>query len=997
MEFRILGPLEAIGDRGSMDLGGTRQQVVLAALLLSANRVVSMDRLVDTVYGDCPPATARSQVQIAISALRRLLADSGSGSIIETHPQGYITRVAGEQLDSLRFAELMAAARAARDGGQPAQAVSRYREALRLWRGPALSGIDSDLVRLAAIHLDEQRITGNEDRITLELDLGRHHELVPELTELVEEFPLRERLRGQLMLALYRCDRTADALTAYRHGRRVMIDELGIEPNERLQQLERAILTADPALDLASTLPKTQPARQFVPRLLPADIADFTGRGKQVEEIHEHLLTALDDEAQLAVPIAAISGKGGIGKTSIAVHAAHGITWRFPDGQLFANLHGASHPVSPMKVLDRFLHALGLAGTEVPETLEERAEIYRGLIAGRKVLVLLDDAANEAQVSPLLPGTPTAAVIVTSRERLAGLAGAVHVDVDVFDADKSVELLTRIAGTERVAAQSQAAAEIARLCGNLPLALRIAGARLSARQHWSIQQLVDRLSDEARRLDELRYGDMEIRASISLSYEGVSEQARCLFRRLAILDLPAFSDWVAAALLDQSFGDAQNLLDELVSARLIETASAGQGVQYCFHDLIRLFARERLAVEEPAAHRTAALERVLGALLDLAEEAHRRQYGGDYVRVGITAPRWRLPDWLVKRLVTDPMSWYERERAALLSGVRQAADAGLAELSWGLAISAVTLYESRFYLDDWHETHEVALEAARKTRDPRGQAAMLYSAGTLRMVEQQFTLARQSFAEAARLFADIGDDHGEALVIRHIAFLDRISGHLDDATRHYERALLLFRACGDLVATAYVLHSLAEVKLERDELGTAEELLAEALRLSQEARSGRVEAQVLCRIGEAHLLADEAGLAADVFERALAKVRDASDPLGEAYALHGIGRARIRLKDPDLAQNALERALLLARSLGDRLVEARVLLGMAEMVLAREEPGRAAALAEEASGIFRACGTPLYETQAVTVLDRAWAAMDGEEAVTPATALREQSTTRAAK
>jgi DNA-binding SARP family transcriptional activator len=606
VEFRILGSLEISGDRGPLELGAPRQQIVLATLLLSANRVVPIDRLIDAIYGDRRPQTARSQAQISISALRRALTANGGGSLIGTHPQGYVITVESGQLDSQRFTELVAAARADRDTGRPGQAVANYREALRLWQGPALAGLDSPLVRLAASHLDEQRIGNNEDRIKLELELGRHRELAGELIELVEEFPLRERLRGQLMLALYRCGRRADALQVYRDGRRVLIDELGMEPDKRLQQLEQAILTSDPVLDRIDGPSRSQPARHLVPQLLPADIGDFTGREEQVRQARRHLLATAGDPARIAVPIVAMDGQGGVGKTSIALHAAHGLVSHFPDGQLFADLHGNSRALTPVEVLGRFLRAFGLSGSQIPDGIEERAEVYRGLLSGRKVLVLLDDAASEAQVAPLLPGSPTAAVLITSRRRLAGLAGAAHVDVDVFDASGSVELFARIAGLQRVTLEPRATAQVTEMCGHLPLALRIAGARLSARPHWSIQQMADRLCDETRRLDELRYGDLAVRASISLSYEGVSEQARRLLRRLAILDAPLISAWVAAALLDEPFSSAQDLLDELVSAHLIEIADD----RYRFRDLTRLFARERLAAEEPAFSRKTALERV---------------------------------------------------------------------------------------------------------------------------------------------------------------------------------------------------------------------------------------------------------------------------------------------------------------------------------------------------------------------------------------------------
>jgi DNA-binding SARP family transcriptional activator len=988
VKFRVLGPLEVVAGSERVELGGPRQEIVVATLLISANRVVTMDRLLEAIYGEELPPTCRSQAQISISSLRRLFASRSRDPVISTRAHGYVIEVDSGRLDSQRFEELVAAARVARDANNLDVAVAKYRDALRLWRGPALNGIDSQLVRAAAIRLDEQRITTNEDRLKLELDLGRHHELVVELTELVEESPLRERLRGQLMLALYRCDRTAEALHVYRQARRTMLDELGIEPSKRLQQLEHAILISDPVLELAERI-KIQPVKQRIPSLLPTDIADFTGRTEEISQIRQLLLHAPGEKDRLAVPVVVIVGQGGIGKTSIAVHASHGLADHFPDGQLFADFHGgASHPVGPTWVLGRFLRALGVPAPQIPEGLDERAEVYRNLIANRKVLVVLDDAAGESQVLPLLPGSGDAAVIITSRRRLAGLAGATHIEVNAFDADKSLELLARIAGTERVKTQSAEAAAVAEHCGHLPLALRIAGARLSARPHWSVAQLVERLADETRRLDELRHGDMGIRPGISLTYESVSGSARQLFRRLAILELPLFSGWLSVVLLDQPLAHAEDALDELINARLIETTGSGSGVhsQYRFHDLIRVFARERLAAEEPAAERKAALERALGALLYLAEEAHRRHYGGGYGGLPSDALRWPLPGRLVDQLVGHPQSWYVREHATLVSGVRQAAQAGFVELCWSLAFSAVTLFESRNYLDDWQEAYDIALETTRRAHHVRGQAAVLYSMGSLNIAQQRFDQARQVFSEAAQLFQDAGDDLGTALVARHIAYIDWLSGRLDDATRGYEQALATFRRTGDQVAAAYVLQGLAQVKLDLHELDSARELLSDALRLSQTARCGRAEAQVLERIGEAYLLAGDLAGAVDTFELALARTRDIGDRVEEAYALQGVGVAKARQGEFGRAYGALQHGLELAGVAGERVAEARALLGLSELALIRGDPGPAVVFGRRASDIFRGVGALLYDARALTLLSEAHAALGDIDAAKAASA-----------
>jgi DNA-binding SARP family transcriptional activator/Tfp pilus assembly protein PilF len=1007
VEFRVLGPLEVTVGPERLDLGGTRQQVVLAVLVLNAGTVVSIGRLQEAIYGEDLPPTSRSQAQISISSLRRLLASQSQSSVITTRAHGYLLQVGDGQLDSLRFADLTSAARAAREAGDPGRAVACYRDALRLWRGPALEGIDSQVVRAAASRLDELRITTNEERLALELDLGRHHELVGELAELVAASPLRERLRAQLMLALYRCGRTAEALQAYRDTRRTMVDELGIEPGEELRRLEHSILTSDPAIDLPAGRVRLapegqqpdgqppqgqqpdgqprgrnqpegpQPDRQ-VPSLLPADIADFTGRSEQVSEIRRRLLRRGRRQAGQTLPIVVLVGQAGVGKTSLAVHAAHGLAGQFPDGQLFADLHGtASRRVAPVQVLERFLRALGMSGPQIPEDLDERAEMYRGLLAGRRILVVLDDAVGESQVTPLLPGSAAAAVLITSRARLAGLPGAAHVEVNVLDLRQSLSLLARIAGPARVRAQPEAVAAVARYCGHLPLALRIAGARLSAHPHWSVRQLRDRLADEARRLDELRHGDMGVRASISLTYQGASDQARCLLRRLALLEAPAFSSWVSAALLDLPLQEAEDVLEDLVRAQLVETVGVGSGAasHYRLHELIGVFARERLAAEETAAERFAAAQRALHGMLHLAEEAHRRFYGSEHGWLHRDEPRWLVPDRQVDDLLGDPLSWYERERAALMSAVRQAAHAGLPALCWSLAISAETLFEARGYFDDWREASEVALDAARKAHDTRGQAVMLYSRGTLRVERHQHGQARGDLTTAARLFQDIGDDEGMALVGRNIAYLDRLRGRLDDAARRYEQALTTFTRTGDRVAAVHTLHCLAQIKMERDELGAATELLDEALRLAKTVPSGRMEAQVLNRIGESYLLAGDPARAAATFQLALAKVRDVGDPVGEAFVLQNDGVARLRQGEFGQARGVLQRALELARSVGESLAEGRTLIGLADLALASGDPVQAAAFAEQAAAVFGGISASHEQARAVTMLDRARAAL----------------------
>ncbi len=992
-EFRILGPLEVLADSRRLELGGSRQQIVLAMLLLNANGVVSVDRLEEAVYGEEPPPTARTQAMIAISALRRLLAGHGDDATISRRAQGYVLQAVDGRLDALRFGALVTAAQAAREAGDLDGAAANYRDALRLWRGPALDGIDSLLVRAAAARLDEQRMAAIEDRLEVELELGRHHELIGELVGLAEQFPLRDRLHGQLMLALHRSGRTAEALQAYQQVRRMMIDELGIEPGGDLQRLQHAILNSDPVLDLAAGPVSVPAVARPVPKLLPADIADFTGRAEQVSQIRQQLTTAPAGSPRLAVPVVVISGQGGVGKTSLAVHAAHALIAQFDDGQLFADLHGAGpRPASPAQVLERFLRALGVPGPQIPEGLDERAEAYRNLLADRRVLVVLDNAASETQVQPLLPGSESAAVLVTSRGTLAGLAGATRVRLDVFDARQSLDLLSRIAGTSRVRAEREAAVKVTEQCGHLPLALRIAGGRLAVRPHWDVQHLAERLADQARRLDELQLGELGVRASISLSYYAASDAARCLLRRLAVLDVPTFSGWLCAPLLDLQPADADDVLDELVSARLIEpvgmTSSARS--QYRFHDLIRLFARERLAAEEPAAEQRAALERALGGLLFLGEQASRRHLGDSFLRMDPAALRWPLPGPLTEDLISDPVAWLERERAALIAGVRQAADAGLAEQCWSVAAIANELLES---LDDWQQTAEVALAATRRVGHVRGQAAALYFLGTVYEERGQLAPARQALEEAARLFLDAGDDHGFAMTIRVTALIDRITGRLDAAAAGFEQALAILRTTHDQAQVAYVLQNLARVRLESGDPGLARELLTEALQLTEALRiagvglGGRIGSQVLYVLGEAQLRGGELADAAATFAQALARVRAAGDQVGEAVVLRGVGIAALRQGQRDRARRALEHAVELAETVRLPMAAAQARLGLSELALASGDAAHAVALASQAEAACRDLGAALDQARALTLLSDAYRAA-GDAAAADAAAAR---------
>lgn len=616
MEFRVLGPVGVFHDGRCAWLGGRRERTLLATLLLAAGRVVPINRLIDVVWGDAPPATARRQVHSAVSVLRRVLGDR-----LTTVDPGYLVTVEPGELDLEAFTAEAGAARAMAAEGHSAAAADRLRAALRRWRGPALGGVTG--LAAEAARLEEQRLAVLAERLDLDLLAGRHADLVGELSALVAEYPLAERFRAQLMLALYRCGRQAEALQVFREVRRVLAEDLGLEPRGELRRLERAVLVADPALDLPewayrdaqharserrtrSTETPDTPGGGCRPCMLPADLADFTGRTECLATLTAALTAALREAptgSGRVVAVAAVTGPAGVGKTALAVTAAHRLRTVFDDGQLYVDLHGpGAAAVEPAEVLGRFLRALGVAAPAIPEGLDERAELYRQRLAGRRVLVVLDNAGHETQVAALLPGSPTCGVLVTSRARLGGLAGAWLVDLEPFEPAESLRLLSRVIGAARVAAEPVAAAELAALCGQLPLAVRIAAARLAARPHWPVSELAARLTDESRRLDELVHGGLAVRASIDVSYQSLHPRARWLLRRLGLLALPEFAGWAAAVLLGTAPTEADDLMQQLVDARLLRVVTARR---YRFHDLVRIYARERAEAEDSAAARAA--------------------------------------------------------------------------------------------------------------------------------------------------------------------------------------------------------------------------------------------------------------------------------------------------------------------------------------------------------------------------------------------------------
>ncbi|WP_158893812.1 AfsR/SARP family transcriptional regulator [Amycolatopsis anabasis] len=598
VEFRLLGGVEAKVDGRPVDLGHARRQCVLVALLVEANHAVSVEQLIDRVWAEDPPNRARNALHGYLGKLRGALAGA-PGVAINRSPGGYVLTADEQSVDLHRFRHLLAQARAAEDD----RALALYQQALDLWQGEAFAGLDSTWVATVRSALDQERLAAELDHTDVRLRLGQHAELLPALSAQAERRPLDERLAGQLLLALYRAGRQAEALAHYERTRLRLAEELGADPSPPLRELHQRILRSDQTLAHA---PATEPP----PRNdLPGDVADFTGRESEIRRLFAAVADA--DRTGVTVAISAIDGMAGVGKTALALRVAHHLADRYPDGQLFLDLHGHAEgrqPVAPATALAGLLRAVGVPIEEIPDSVAERASRWRAELAKRKVLVVLDNAADAAQVRPLLPGAAGSLTLITSRRRLPELDTTCSLSLELLPPDDAVELFTRVAGPRRAAAEPGAVAEVARLCGYLPLALRIAAARLRTRPAWSVAHLADRLGDEQRRLAELSAGDRSVAAAFALSYQHLAPERQRLFRLLGLVPGPHWDAYLAAALTGAPVADAEDGLEQLLDVHLLTQPAAGR---YQLHDLLAEHAHAVALQEEPAESRNAAVDRML--------------------------------------------------------------------------------------------------------------------------------------------------------------------------------------------------------------------------------------------------------------------------------------------------------------------------------------------------------------------------------------------------
>lgn len=1005
LEFRLLGPVEAWhGDR-ALRLGGPKPRALLAVLLLRAGQVVPADTLVDVIWGDEPPDTARALVQTYVSALRRALPPEAAEAI-ETRPPGYVLRPGVGRVDLAEFEARTADGRRASAEGNHEEAARLLRAALELWRGPALGGV-GEALRGETVRLEEARQAALEERIAAELEGGRHEaELVTELTALVRAHPTRERLRGQLMLGLYRLGRQADALAVYADGRAVLADELGLDPGPALNRLYEAILRADPTLLTAPVPARDAPAAPARPvSLLPPAIGDFTGREEELTRV----VGELTGERE-AMPVVVVSGAAGVGKSALAVQAAHRVAGEYPDGQLYAELHGFSEPVPPAEVLGRLLRALG---ADPPEDTAERGDLFRSLVAGRRMLLVLDDANGEAQVRPLLPGSATCGVLVTSRARLAGLVGARRTDLGVLDDVRGLELLTRVTGPERTPddpREEAAARRIVELCGGLPLALRIAGARLATRRHWTPSVLAERLADEHRRLDELSVGDLEVRAGLGLSYQALDECARRVLRRIATLGSADVALWTVAALADMPEDEAEEILERLLDAQLIDCPGRDEIGQprYRLHDLVRVYAVERAEAEDPVTDRTTAVGRALTAglwLMDRVTEA--APSGAVILRQGFrrvplkgrgavshaapphgrdqpqstggrkpTEPPTPVGARTTHLALSDPFSWFDAEADTLTTAVERAAAMGLHTLA---CEAAAALCSSSFAIknrfDAWWRSHDAALAAARRAEDRSGEALLIIGLGQLRYEQDRIAESQEYFRTAERICTELGDVRGRAAALAGLGSACREVGELREAERALTDAADGFRRVGDDTGIGVACRYGGSVRLELGDQEGAFPLLDESLGAYRRLGSRRGEALALRTLSLVHRSLGAYEEAARVAEEALGILRSLGDPHMAAYALRARAKARLRLGHVREAEADLREILEVCRLHEDRFGEALTLRTLGECALADGRLTDAEGLLTASAALWGVLALPLPRARALRDLSVVRAAL----------------------
>ncbi|MFZ3498347.1 BTAD domain-containing putative transcriptional regulator [Streptomyces sp. 5.8] len=996
--FAVLGPIRAWRGGEALSSGTPQQRALLAVLLLREGRTATAPELIDAIWGEDPPQQALATIRTYASRLRKIL----EPGLLVSESGGYAIRLPHPEALDLGIARALAAdAEAARAGkpqgdrdrgrgrdatgagagtatntgagsantststakgtpGTPAgkgdRALARtlLARALDVWDGEPLAGVPGPHADTERTRLAEWRLQLLETRLDLDLELGHHAEAVSELTALTAAHPLRERLRELLMLALYRSGRQAEALAVYADTRRLLADELGVDPRPELAELQQRILRADSELARAEDPAPAAAPVHVRPAQLPATVSDFTGRASFVRDLGEILTGA---EGQV-MAVSALAGIGGVGKTTLAVHVAHAARPHFPDGQLYVDLQGTeARPAEPEAVLGSFLRALGTPDSSIPDSPAERAALYRSTLDGRRVLVLLDNARDAAQVRPLLPGTAGCAALVTSRVRMAGLAGAHLVDLDVMSPDEALQLFTRIVGAERVGAERQAALDVVGACGFLPLAIRIAASRLAARRTWTVSVLAAKLADERRRLDELQAGDLAVKATFELGYGQLEPAQQRAFRLLGLPDGPDVSLAAAAAVLDLPEHDTEDLLEALVDCSLLESAAPGR---YRFHDLVRLYARacaER--DEQPPSARDAALDRLLDFYLATAAGVYGLERPGDRLVAHLSATRYP------GLVFTEPHSaqdWLYAEADPLLACVRQASvrTTGREDLlrrAVDLLWAAKDLAESGANSKQYESAATALCDAAEAAKDPYAEGRARTTLTNTHLVAGRFAEADAEASRAMVLARTARDLLPSCWAPNDRGIIAIYEGRYDDGEQYLLEAIANFRADSNHVGEASALCNLSRIHVEQGRLASAIDLAQQGIAIYDRMGLTLRLANGRYALGIALTKAERLSEAHSQLSDALTLFHENRQPLWEGVTHFRLALVHLAAHRPTLAASHAEQAIAL-RGIGGEWNRARVLTVLGRALRQLGQRDRARVCWRDAEVVFTQLGSP---------------------------------------
>ncbi len=923
MWLGVLGPLVISDGAAAIAVPAAKQRAVLAVLLVNANRVVPADELSDIVWDGAPPAAARVTLRGLIRRLRLLLGPA-VGSRIATRPHGYEAGFGADELDLLRFDQLCRDGEAALRAGSWSRCSQVLGQALGLWRDAPLRDVPCQrLQREEAPRLEQARLQAAEWQAEAELCLGHYDRLVPQLQRLVAEQPLRERFCAQLMIALARSGRQAEAQAAYRHARQTLIDELGVEPGPQLQDLHQRILKQDPnllrsPLAPAAGLAEPAPAAAPNPRQLPTATRHFVGRADELKT-----LTALLDETATdgpAVVIAAISGMAGVGKTALALRFAHQAADRFGDGQLYVNLRGfdpTGTPADPAEAIRGFLDALGVPLGHIPPTPAAQESLYRSVLAGKQMLIVLDNARDEQQVRPLLPASPASLVIVTSRNQLSGLAaaeGASLLTLDILNSTEATDLLASRLGRAGANAESGTLTEIADLCACLPLALAVAAARAAARPSFPLTSLAAELRTSATRLDALDSGDpaASVRAVFSWSYQQLTPDTARMFRLLGLHPGPDTSAPAAASLTGLPLAQARLALGELSRAHLITEHIPGR---YAFHDLLRAYATSQARTTDTQLGRRQAISRILDHYLHTAHTACRLIHAS---RDPITIPPARpgvTPEHPADH--QQALAWLQAEYQVLLAAITSAAENGFDSYAWQIPKAMAEFMDRRGH---WHEKaaiQRIAMAATERLGDTAGQAMSVRGLAQAceRLGDHDQAIAH--CAASLKLYQQNGDRYGEARVHQLLGVAAESQGRYADALSHSEQSLRLYQATGNRPGEAETLNNVGYQHALLGDYQQASRYSRQALTLTAELGFRDVEAFAWDSLGYAEHHLGNLAEAVACYQRSLNLFREYGNLPMEAAILTHLGDTRHACGELRQARKAWQQALDILEDLRD--------------------------------------------------------------------------------